>query len=118
MPPTIVYVHGNGNRVREELLKSQWGALIGRDTGDRSCLPTLRSGSAARFSDQRGRTPPVSPFEAIALSKPEPIPAFIAAVHAEMLADPGHLHGLHSDQRLANRTVSASICAPFRCASQ
>lgn len=31
---TIVYVHGNGNEVREALLKQQWdGALFGRDLG-------------------------------------------------------------------------------------
>ncbi|MEU8684095.1 hypothetical protein [Streptomyces sp. NPDC048611] len=32
MHPTVVYVHGNGNKVRPELLKSQWDtALFGRD---------------------------------------------------------------------------------------
>ncbi|MFF4602978.1 hypothetical protein ACFY12_09535 [Streptomyces sp. NPDC001339] len=32
MPPAVVYVHGNGNKVRRELLKSQWDtALFGRD---------------------------------------------------------------------------------------
>ena len=30
----VVYVHGNGNKVREELLKRQWDqALFGRDAG-------------------------------------------------------------------------------------
>jgi hypothetical protein len=34
MPPTVVYVHGNGNKPRAELLKSQWdAALFGRDMG-------------------------------------------------------------------------------------
>ncbi|MFG2288359.1 alpha/beta fold hydrolase [Streptomyces sp. NPDC048595] len=34
MPPTVVYVHGNGNKPRAELLKSQWDtALFGRDMG-------------------------------------------------------------------------------------
>ncbi|MGH8909478.1 MAG: hypothetical protein ACRD0K_24015 [Egibacteraceae bacterium] len=34
MALTIVYVHGNGNKVREDLLKQQWDeALFGRDMG-------------------------------------------------------------------------------------
>ncbi|MFB6614641.1 hypothetical protein ACIGFK_23505 [Streptomyces sp. NPDC085524] len=34
---TIVYVHGNGNKVRKELLKSQWDrALFGTDMGNAS----------------------------------------------------------------------------------
>ncbi|MEU5239581.1 alpha/beta fold hydrolase [Streptomyces lydicus] len=34
MPPSVVYVHGNGNKVRSELLKSQWDtALFGHDMG-------------------------------------------------------------------------------------
>ncbi|MFE3650752.1 hypothetical protein ACFXO2_23510 [Streptomyces sp. NPDC059152] len=33
--PTVVYVHGNGNKVRSGLLKSQWDqALFGRDMAD------------------------------------------------------------------------------------
>ncbi|KIZ15090.1 alpha/beta fold hydrolase [Streptomyces natalensis] len=35
--PTVVYVHGIGNKVRPELLKSQWDqALFGKDMGDAS----------------------------------------------------------------------------------
>ncbi|WP_142212377.1 hypothetical protein [Streptomyces sp. SLBN-118] len=35
MQPRVIYVHGNGNKVRSELLKSQWDtALFGRDMGD------------------------------------------------------------------------------------
>ncbi|WEB44253.1 hypothetical protein MOV08_36475 [Streptomyces yunnanensis] len=35
--PTVVYVHGNGNKVRSGLLKSQWDqALFGRDMADAS----------------------------------------------------------------------------------
>ncbi|MFF2807887.1 hypothetical protein ACFVT2_11950 [Streptomyces sp. NPDC058000] len=35
--PTVVYVHGNGNKVRSGLLKSQWDqALFGRDMADTS----------------------------------------------------------------------------------
>ncbi|MER6312082.1 hypothetical protein ABT180_39640, partial [Streptomyces sp. NPDC001657] len=34
MRPSVVYVHGNGNKVRSDLLKSQWDtALFGRDMG-------------------------------------------------------------------------------------
>lgn len=34
---TVVYVHGNGNKVRKELLKAQWDrALFGRDMGEAS----------------------------------------------------------------------------------
>ncbi|MFD0270841.1 hypothetical protein ACFVGY_30400 [Streptomyces sp. NPDC127106] len=37
MEPRIVYVHGNGNKPREELLKSQWdSALFGVDMGSAS----------------------------------------------------------------------------------
>ncbi|MGA5561269.1 alpha/beta fold hydrolase [Streptomyces platensis] len=37
MRPTVVYVHGNGNKVRSELLKSQWDtALFGRDMAEAS----------------------------------------------------------------------------------
>ncbi|MEU9489168.1 hypothetical protein AB0D83_36955 [Streptomyces decoyicus] len=37
MRPRIVYVHGNGNKVRSELLKSQWDtALFGRDMAEAS----------------------------------------------------------------------------------
>ena len=33
----VAYVHGNGNKVREELLKRQWDqALFGRDAGTAS----------------------------------------------------------------------------------
>jgi hypothetical protein len=34
MKPTVVYVHGNGNKVRGELLRQRWdAALFGRDMG-------------------------------------------------------------------------------------
>ena len=34
MHPTVVYVHGNGNKVRKELLKAEWDkALFGNDMG-------------------------------------------------------------------------------------
>ncbi|MYT34106.1 MULTISPECIES: hypothetical protein [unclassified Streptomyces] len=37
MRPTVVYVHGNGNKVRPDLLKSQWDqALFGRDMAELS----------------------------------------------------------------------------------
>ncbi|MEV0374701.1 hypothetical protein AB0I10_33785 [Streptomyces sp. NPDC050636] len=37
MQPRVIYVHGNGNKVRPELLKSQWDtALFGRDMGESS----------------------------------------------------------------------------------
>lgn len=37
MQPTVVYVHGNGNKVQKELLKRQWDtALFGQDMGPRS----------------------------------------------------------------------------------
>ncbi|MGW8884176.1 alpha/beta fold hydrolase [Streptomyces sp. NPDC055749] len=35
MQPRVIYVHGNGNKVRPELLKSQWDkALFGRDMAE------------------------------------------------------------------------------------
>ena len=37
MQPRVIYVHGNGNKVRSELLKSQWDrALFGSDMADLS----------------------------------------------------------------------------------
>ncbi len=37
MRPTVVYVHGNGNKVRKELLKEEWDkALFGLDMGPES----------------------------------------------------------------------------------
>ena len=37
MSATIVYVHGNGNKVRKDLLKAEWDrALLGEDLGKRS----------------------------------------------------------------------------------
>ena len=37
MPPVIVYIHGNGNKVRSDLLKRQWDqALFGRDAGEQT----------------------------------------------------------------------------------
>ncbi|HET8950494.1 MAG TPA: hypothetical protein VFN44_08285 [Solirubrobacteraceae bacterium] len=37
MPPAIVYIHGNGNKVRSDLLKRQWDqALFGRDAGEQT----------------------------------------------------------------------------------
>ncbi|MEU6866832.1 hypothetical protein ABZ924_26825 [Streptomyces sp. NPDC046876] len=37
MEPRVLYVHGNGNKVREELLKSRWDtALFGTDMGSAS----------------------------------------------------------------------------------
>lgn len=37
MPATVVYIHGNGNKAREESLKDQWDrSLFGVNVGDRS----------------------------------------------------------------------------------
>jgi hypothetical protein len=37
MPATVVYIHGNGNKAREESLKDQWDrSLFGENVGDRS----------------------------------------------------------------------------------
>jgi hypothetical protein len=37
VPPVIVYIHGNGNKVRSDLLKRQWDqALFGRDAGEQT----------------------------------------------------------------------------------
>jgi hypothetical protein len=36
---TVIYVHGNGNKVRKELLKAEWDqALFGKDMGTRSVM--------------------------------------------------------------------------------
>ena len=43
MDATVVYVHGNGNKVREDLLKAQWDeALFGRLMCDRTRMAYWR----------------------------------------------------------------------------
>ncbi|WP_406002596.1 hypothetical protein [Streptomyces sp. NBC_00829] len=72
MQPRVIYVHGNGNKVRSELLKSQWdNALFGRDLADASRmaywapiryadpLPDFRSDPLDGGPDEtEGPTPP------------------------------------------------------------
>jgi hypothetical protein len=85
MTATIVYVHGNGNKVREDLLKAQWDeALFGRDMAERSRMaywrplryPEPLPDPAFDEVDQL----PVSPLAAAAPPEVLPTPEFVAAV--------------------------------------
>lgn len=90
----VVYVHGNGNKVREDLLKSQWDtALFGADMGAATCMAywaPLRY--PAPLSDA-GEDPidggPGGPvgFEAPDAPAVEPPDAFIARTLAEARLD-------------------------------
>ena len=82
MGPTVVYVHGNGNKVREVVLKRQWdGALFGQDLGPSSRMaywapvryPTPLPDPAFDEIEQL----PDSPLEAVAPPLVEPPEAFI-----------------------------------------
>lgn len=84
MGATIVYVHGNGNKVREELLKAQWDeALFGRAMGERTRMAYWRP---LRYPEplpdpafDEVDVLPVSPLEAAAPPVVAPTPAFVAA---------------------------------------
>jgi hypothetical protein len=74
MQPKIIYVHGSGNKVRAELLKSHWdNALFGRDMADASHM--------AYWASVRCRAPlPDSepdPMEGGPVSGPGVVPALI-----------------------------------------
>lgn len=88
MPATIVYVHGNGNQVRAELLKALWDqAVFGREMGERSRmaywaslrydepLPDSRAWGEPELSDE--------PELESAAPAAEPTESFIARVRSE-----------------------------------
>lgn len=113
MRPRVIYVHGNGNKVRSELLKSQWDkALFGGDVGDVSRMaywapiryetplpdfaPDPLDGGAEAFQETPVPAPEESPEEFVARTlgearyeavggRPESVPGPGGAVDAELL---------------------------------
>ena len=88
MAPTIVYVHGNGNKVREQLLKRQWDeALFGTDMETSSRMAYwARLRYPAPLPDPAlddAEELPVSPLEEAAPPAAKPAEAFIAATVLE-----------------------------------
>lgn len=88
MRPTIVYVHGNGNKVRKDLLERQWNeALFGQDMPDSSRMAYRASLRYAQplpdpAFDEMDLLP-VSPLEVAPPPALESAEAFIAKVLAE-----------------------------------
>jgi hypothetical protein len=82
MAPTIVYVHGNGNKVRESLLKGHWDeALFGQDMATASRMaywaPLRYPRPLADPAFDEIEQLPASPLEAAPLPAAEPPEAFI-----------------------------------------
>jgi len=121
MDATVVYVHGNGNKVREDLLKTQWDkALFGRTMGTRTRMAYWRP---LRYPqplpdpvfDEVDQLP-VSPLEAAAPPDVAPTAAFVAAVEADVTggaeaADPLH-GGLERRRCSADPTVAGGSAVP------
>jgi hypothetical protein len=83
MGSTIVYVHGNGNKVREDLLKRQWDeALFGQDMSTSSRMaywaPLRYPQPLADPAFDEVEQLPTSPLEAAPPPAAEPPEAFIA----------------------------------------
>ncbi|WP_432142700.1 alpha/beta fold hydrolase [Streptomyces sp. bgisy084] len=99
MRPRVVYVHGNGNKVRTELLKSQWDtALFGRDMAEASRmaywapvrypepLPDLRP------DPLDGRTEPIEELPAaLDRAATEPPEDFVARTLGEARLEAGEI---------------------------
>jgi hypothetical protein len=79
----VVYVHGNGNKVREELLKRQWDlALLGRDAGSDSRMaywaPLLHPEPLADPEfDEAEQLAPEAPVEAVAAAAPPELEGYV-----------------------------------------
>lgn len=86
--PTIVYVHGNGNKVRKDLLERQWNdALFGQDMADSSRMAYWAS---LRYAEPLPDPAfdevdllPVSPLEVMPPPALESAEAFISEVATE-----------------------------------
>jgi hypothetical protein len=83
----VVYVHGNGNKVREELLKLQWDlALFGRDAGSDSRMaywaPLLHSQPLPdpEFDEAEQPAPEPAAAEAAVAAAPEELRAYAAGM--------------------------------------
>lgn len=92
MGTTVVYVHGNGNKIREDLLKSQWDvALFGQDMGS---LSRMAYWARVRYPEPLSdlvsdeiELLPVSPLDDVAAPPAvEPAEAFIAQTLREVAA--------------------------------
>lgn len=89
MGPTVVYVHGNGNKIREDLLKSQWDlALFDQDLGSSSRMAYwARLRYPEPLSDlvsDEAELLPTSPLDVAAPPAVEPPEAFIAQTLREV----------------------------------
>ena len=98
MAPIVVYVHGNGNKVRKDLLKRQWNdALFGQDMDAASRMaywaPLRYPAPLADPEFDEIELLPVSPLEAAAPPEPLASEAFIAETireaHAEAATEAG-----------------------------
>jgi hypothetical protein len=75
--PTIVYVHGNGNKIASDPLRSQWDrALFGRDMGAQSRMaywaPVLHPSPLGAAEADEIQQLPVSPLESFVPESPPP----------------------------------------------
>ncbi|GAA2607104.1 alpha/beta fold hydrolase [Streptomyces tubercidicus] len=99
MQPRVVYVHGNGNKVRAELLKSQWDtALFGRDMAEASRMaywaPVRYPAPLPDFQPDPldGRTEPVEESAAaVDRAGTEPAEEFVARTLGEARLDAGEI---------------------------
>ena len=116
----VVYVHGNGNKVRADLLKRQWDqALFGRDAGSGSRMaywaPLLHPRAASRPGVRRGRAArpdvPGRPRRSRGDGRAPPPRRRGGAGQAYAARD--GLHGRGGRRRRAARARPAS--APRRC---
>lgn len=107
MRTSVVYIHGNGNKVREDILKSQWdAALFGQEMGAMTRMaywaPLRYPEPLADPASDELDLPPTSPLEATPPPALEPPEAFVEqtlrevapwenSVDAETTASQGHL---------------------------
>ncbi|WP_433795960.1 hypothetical protein [Actinoplanes sp. CA-252034] len=92
---TIVYVHGNGNKIASAALRGQWDrALFGRDMGERSRMaywaPVLHASPLGAGEADEAQQLPASPLESFVPESPPP-DDFTAAVLRETGDDAGKL---------------------------
>lgn len=91
--PTIVYVHGNGNKIASDALRSEWDrALFGRDMGTRSRMaywaPVLHARPLGAGEADQAQQLPVSPLESSVPESPPP-----GEFTAEVLLEAGEKDG-------------------------
>jgi hypothetical protein len=100
--PTVVYVHGNGNKVRKERLKEEWDrALFGQEMGSRSRMAywaSLRYATplADPEFDEAEQVPVESPLESAAPTVVDPA-ELLAETLTEARAGGGGAPGLEAE---------------------